>query len=267
MTRDGGNHVPVLIAGLGPVGLALAGDLGWRGVQCLAVEQSDGSIYQPRMDLVGIRTMEHCRRWGIVGDVERSDYPRDLVQDNVYLTHLGGYELGREQFPSLGDDVPPPVSPQKRERCPQNLFDPILRTFAAAQSGVTLRYRTRLISFRDDDDARAAIVADRMHDVGPHDFDAGLHVHPLAVTRRLREDGRRALRRRKRPGGTGSLRGARCRGAGDKTGDEHESGRPQTFPHQWPSGRMVQQSGAGGRRNVGLPSDRKLARWDRVTRE
>jgi 2-polyprenyl-6-methoxyphenol hydroxylase-like FAD-dependent oxidoreductase len=27
--------VPVLIVGGGPVGLALAGDLGWRGVSCL----------------------------------------------------------------------------------------------------------------------------------------------------------------------------------------------------------------------------------------
>ena len=52
--------------GGGPVGLALAGDLGWRGISCVLIEQSDGSIYQPRMDLVGVRTMEFCRRWGFV---------------------------------------------------------------------------------------------------------------------------------------------------------------------------------------------------------
>ena len=61
---------PVLIVGGGPVGLALAGDLGWRGVGCVLIEQTDGSIYQPRMDLVGIRTMEFCRRWGLVPAVE-----------------------------------------------------------------------------------------------------------------------------------------------------------------------------------------------------
>src|SRR3990172_7775847 len=75
-------HVPVLIVGGGPVGLALAGDLGWRGVRCLLIEQSDGSIYQPRMDLVGVRTMEFCRRWGLVPAVEASRYPRDYPQDN-----------------------------------------------------------------------------------------------------------------------------------------------------------------------------------------
>ena len=36
--------VPVLIVGGGPVGLALAGDLGWRGVDCVLIEQTDGSI-------------------------------------------------------------------------------------------------------------------------------------------------------------------------------------------------------------------------------
>ncbi len=88
---------PVLVVGAGPVGLALAGDLGWRSIPCVLIEQSDGSIYQPRMDLVGIRTMEFCRRWGLVGAVEASPYPRDLPQDNVYVTSLAGHELGRER--------------------------------------------------------------------------------------------------------------------------------------------------------------------------
>jgi 2-polyprenyl-6-methoxyphenol hydroxylase-like FAD-dependent oxidoreductase len=150
--------VPVLIIGGGPVGLALAGDLGWRGISCVLIEQSDGSIYQPRMDLVGVRTMEFCRRWGLVPAVEASPYPRDYAQDNVYLTSLVGYELGRERFPGVGQAPPPPQSPQRRERCPQNMFDPILREFAASQKSVTLRYRTRLASFTQDSDGVTAVV-------------------------------------------------------------------------------------------------------------
>src|SRR5262245_4616628 len=152
--------IPVLIVGAGPVGLALAGDLGWRGIACLLVEQSDGSIYQPRMDLVGIRTMEFCRRWGIVPEVEASPYPRDVPQDNVYVTSLTGHELGRERFPSMGADRPPAVSPQKRERCPQNMFDPILRGFAASHPRVELRHRTRLIAFTQSADEVIAEVED-----------------------------------------------------------------------------------------------------------
>ncbi len=150
--------VPVLVVGGGPVGLALAGDLGWRGIACTLVEQSDGSIYQPRMDLVGIRTMEFCRRWGLVPAVEGSPYPRDYAQDNIYLTSLTGYELGRERFPGIGQAPPPKESPQRRERCPQNMFDPILRAFAASQNNAALRYRTRLISFTQNADLVTAMV-------------------------------------------------------------------------------------------------------------
>ena len=150
--------VPVLVIGGGPVGLALAGDLGWRGIACMLVEQSDGSIFQPRMDLVGIRTMEFCRRWGLVPAVEGSPYPRDCAQDNIYLTSLTGYELGRERFPGIGQAPPPKESPQRRERCPQNMFDPILRAFAASQDNVALRYRTRLVSFTQNADQVTAVV-------------------------------------------------------------------------------------------------------------
>ena len=150
--------VPVLVVGAGPVGLALAGDLGWRGISCVLIEQSDGSIYQPRMDLVGVRTMEFCRRWGLVAAVEASPYPRDYAQDNIYLTSLTGYELGRERFPGIGQAPPPKESPQRRERCPQNMFDPILRAFAASQKTVEIRYRTRLISFTQTADLVNAIV-------------------------------------------------------------------------------------------------------------
>ena len=154
----GNDIVPVLVVGGGPVGLALAGDLGWRGIACTLVEQSDGSIYQPRMDLVGVRTMEFCRRWGLVPAVEGSPYPRDYAQDNIYLTSLTGYELGRERFPGIGQAPPPKDSPQRRERCPQNMFDPILRAFAASQNNVALRYRTRLVAFTQNADRVTAVV-------------------------------------------------------------------------------------------------------------
>ena len=68
-------HTPVLIVGAGPVGLALAGDLGWRGVACTLIEKTDGAIEQPKMDLIGLRTMEFCRRWGIADWVATRPIP------------------------------------------------------------------------------------------------------------------------------------------------------------------------------------------------
>jgi 2-polyprenyl-6-methoxyphenol hydroxylase-like FAD-dependent oxidoreductase len=150
----------VLIIGAGPVGLALAGDLGWRGRHCIVVERDDGSVEQPKMDQVGIRTMEFCRRWGLVQNVEASPYNRDYPQDNVYLTSFNGWELGREPFPSMNEDRPPPYSPQKRERCPQNMFDPILQEFARSHKTVSLMYRHTLLEFEQDEDGITASVAD-----------------------------------------------------------------------------------------------------------
>jgi 2-polyprenyl-6-methoxyphenol hydroxylase-like FAD-dependent oxidoreductase len=140
-------HTPVLIVGGGPVGLALAGELGWRGVPCTLIEKTDGAIEQPRMDLVGVRTMEFCRRWGILDWVRDAPYPLDYPQDYVYVTALNGDELGREPFPGRGFEPCPPESPQKRERVPQDMFDPILQRFARSFPHVTLRYNAELVSF------------------------------------------------------------------------------------------------------------------------
>ena len=140
---------PVLIVGAGPVGLALAGDLGWRGVACTLVERTDGAISQPKMDMVGVRTMEFARRWGITDWVEQAPYPRDYPQDNVYLESLTGFEFGREVIPCKRDEAVPPQSPQKRERCPQDIFDPVLRRFVDRYPSVTKLYDTELVAFAD----------------------------------------------------------------------------------------------------------------------
>ena len=151
---------PVLIVGAGPVGLALAGELGWRGIPCLLIEKGDGSIYQPKMDLVGIRTMEFCRRWGIVPWVEATPYPRDYQQDNVYVSAVCGFEFGRDRFPGMNGERPPPQSPQHRERCPQDMFDPVLKRFATSFPHVALRYHAELLSFEAVDGGVAATISD-----------------------------------------------------------------------------------------------------------
>ena len=145
-------HVPVLIVGAGPVGLSLAGDLGWRGIRCQLIERGDGSIYQPRMDMVGIRTMEFCRRWGIADEVVNSPYPQDYPQDNVWLESFTGWEFGREPMVSKAEEPIPPQSPQKRERCPQDMFDPILKRFVERFAQVRTDYETELVSFEQDDE-------------------------------------------------------------------------------------------------------------------
>ncbi len=153
-------RTPVLVVGGGPVGLALAGDLAWRGVPCTLVERGDGVIGQPRMDMVGIRSMEFCRRWGITSWVESAGYNRDYPQDCAWVTDLNGHEFGREPFPSPAAEKCPPFSPQKRERCPQNFFDPVLLRFVRSTGLVNLHHQTELTAFEDRGDHALAQLHD-----------------------------------------------------------------------------------------------------------
>ena len=153
-------RIPVLIVGGGPVGLALAGELGWRGVGCLLVEQTDGTIVTPKMNEVNVRTMELCRRWGIAEQVHNCPFPRDHARDAVFVTSFTGYELGRIPRPAVAGTKPEPWSPMRLQTCSQMWFDPILRNFALSHPGVELRHRTRLESFEDTGAGVTAEIVD-----------------------------------------------------------------------------------------------------------
>jgi 2-polyprenyl-6-methoxyphenol hydroxylase-like FAD-dependent oxidoreductase len=140
-------RTPVLIVGGGPVGLALAGELGWRGIACTLLEQSDGVITTPKMNEVNIRTMEFCRRWGIAEAVHGCPFPPDYPLDIAFVTSLAGYELGRMRRPPRMSEEPESYSPMRLQVCSQMWFDPILQAFARTFPHVVLRYHTRLESF------------------------------------------------------------------------------------------------------------------------
>ena len=147
----------VLIVGGGPVGLALAGELGWRGIACTLLEQSDGVITTPKMNEVNTRTMEFCRRWGIADAVHQCPFPPDYPLDVAFVTSLAGYELGRMPRPPRMSEQPEPHSPMRLQVCSQMWFDPILQRFARAFRHVALRYHTRLESFEA---SRNGIIAE-----------------------------------------------------------------------------------------------------------
>lgn len=143
---------PVLIVGGGPVGLALALELGWRGVPCTLIEQGDGRIIDAKMFATGIRTVEFCRRWGIAARVRDWGFPRDFPFDNVFVTSLAGYEIARIPMPSIADTPPIAQSPENFAHCPQFVFDRILVDRVRTLPSVTLRYNTRLLSFEEKSD-------------------------------------------------------------------------------------------------------------------
>ncbi len=152
--------IPVLIAGGGPVGLALAIELGRAGIACTLVERRDGSIGVPKMSGLSIRSMEFNRRWGIAETVKRSGWPPTHPQDLVYCTSMVGYELARHEVPAyvkqrLG------YTPEPRVACAQIFYDPILLATARALPSVTIRHMTSLDSFTQDGDGVVATITDR----------------------------------------------------------------------------------------------------------
>ena len=153
-------HTPVLIVGGGPVGLALAAELGWRGVACTLVEQGDGTIVTPKMNEVNTRTMEFCRRWGIADDVMNCPFPGDHPLDAAFVTNLFGYELGRVVRPARNYQTPDPASPYRLQACSQIWFDPILLKLARSLPGVTVKHMHRLESFTQSTDHVSAEIID-----------------------------------------------------------------------------------------------------------
>ncbi|MET0668636.1 MAG: FAD-dependent monooxygenase [Xanthobacteraceae bacterium] len=161
-------ETPVLIVGGGPIGLALAADLGRRGVPTLLVEKSDNTIGPAKMLEVSVRTMELCRTLGVVDEVRNWGFPFDYPFDNAFVTDMQGYEIGRLSAPSLGEQRSSEFSPERGMMCPQTWFDPILQKHARSFPHVTIRHRVKLERFVQDEDGVTATLTDQTNGAAEH---------------------------------------------------------------------------------------------------
>ncbi len=155
-------RVPVLIAGAGPVGLALAIELAYRGIHCLVVEQTDGSVEFPTTNLANTRTCEHLRRWGIADQMRyKSGYPTDYPRNYLFVTRMNGYEIARFDHPPNGDlAARSPYSPEGRLWISKPYFDPVLHKHAAKLPTVGIRYSTSFESFEQNANEVTAKIVD-----------------------------------------------------------------------------------------------------------
>ncbi len=148
------HKVGILIVGGGPVGLGLALDLAWRGQPSMLAERDPKTapVLLAKANGLHERTIETCRRWGILDKVIERGFPQDLPGDSVYSTWLTGFCLGRSLIESPRDRPQPPESPVKRQRCPQYEFDPILANEVRRLGLTDIRYGKEFIGFEDDGD-------------------------------------------------------------------------------------------------------------------
>ncbi|MEA2881811.1 MAG: hypothetical protein QOH32_1067 [Bradyrhizobium sp.] len=148
MSND--SHENVLIVGAGPVGLTLAIDLAWRGIEVTVVEsRARAEPPEPKCNHVAARTMEIFRRLGIAEKVRNAGLPADYPHDISYRTTFTGPELTRIVIPCRRDrftitDGPdgnwPTAEPPHRIN--QIFLEPILFEHAAAQPRIRIINRT-----------------------------------------------------------------------------------------------------------------------------
>jgi 2-polyprenyl-6-methoxyphenol hydroxylase-like FAD-dependent oxidoreductase len=155
-----GSMTSVLIVGAGPVGLALACELGLRGIAAMLIEKRDGSIPVPKQSMVSSRSMELCRRWGIAPAVRAAVWPQSHPRDFVYAESLRGRELLRVKLPSFAARERDDITPEPPCPCPQTYFDPILTERVKTFATVQIRYNIRLDVFSQDDEGVAAQLTD-----------------------------------------------------------------------------------------------------------
>src|SRR5882762_6374882 len=157
----------VLIVGAGPVGLTLAIDLAWRGVDVTVVEtRARAAAPEPKCNHVAARTMEIFRRLGLAEKVRNAGLPADYPHDISYRTTFTGPELARIPIPCRRDrfsrtDGPTPEPPH---RINQIFLEPILFEHAAVQPRIHIINRT---SVED------VVVRDTSANVGLRDLETG----------------------------------------------------------------------------------------------
>ena len=157
-------ETPVLIVGGGSVGLALASELGGRGVSCIVVEQNDKPAHYPRATAINARSMEFIRRWGLADAVRESAAPEDFPHTALYCTALDGFKIAGLDRPNHGGRSLTATSPEQPQRCNQMWLDPILYAHVQGLSNVDYRFRWRFESLIQEKGHATATVRDLARD-------------------------------------------------------------------------------------------------------
>ncbi len=166
------NPCDVLIVGAGPVGLTLAIDLAWRGIDVTLVEaRAPAAPPEPKCNHVAARTMEIFRRLGVAKRVRDAGLPSDYPHDISYRTTFTGQELTRILIPCRrdrftrkdGPDCNWPT-PEPPHRINQIFLEPILFEHAAAQPRVRIISQTVVEDVRIEDNSANAALRDLQTD-------------------------------------------------------------------------------------------------------
>ena len=159
----------VLIVGGGPVGLTLAIDLAWRGIDVMVAERRpSGDPPDVKCGQIGARSMEVFRRLGVADKLRSIGLPPDYPNDIVSATSVTGIELSRVLIPARGARGTPAAAgpdttwptPEHTHRCNQKFFEPVLFAHAAEQPRIRILYRTEITEFSQGEHGVTASAVD-----------------------------------------------------------------------------------------------------------
>jgi 2-polyprenyl-6-methoxyphenol hydroxylase-like FAD-dependent oxidoreductase len=155
----------VLVVGAGPVGLALAVDLGRRGVRCTVIEQKAAPEFLPKMERCNARTMEIFRRMGLAEKIRAAGLPADVPMDVYVVLAMNEPPLLRLPYPSVAEaraqiaasaDGSLPLEPY--QLISQYTLEPLLKAEAERLPSVRVRYGCEFVSLTEEPDAAVASV-------------------------------------------------------------------------------------------------------------
>ncbi|WP_424216439.1 FAD-dependent monooxygenase (plasmid) [Streptomyces sp. BI20] len=149
----------VLIVGGGPVGMALALDLGRRGVPCVVADAGDGTVRHPKVSTIGPRSMEHFRRWGVADAVRAAGWPADHPLDVAWVTRVGGHELYRHRRGTAASRPAFAHTPEPDQMCPAHWLNPVLTRAVGVHPDGPLRLRTTVDAVGQDPGPEGGVTA------------------------------------------------------------------------------------------------------------
>ena len=160
-TQVGETSPRVLIVGAGPVGLALAIELGHQSIPCLLIERNERVGFAPRAKTTNIRSRELMRRWGIAETLKKaSPFGADYPSNVVFVTKLAGHEITRFENALFCGPGRNPLYSEHSQWIPQYTVEEVMREHAQSLPGVEIRFSSKLKRFDQTESAVMATICD-----------------------------------------------------------------------------------------------------------
>ncbi len=148
----------VIIVGGGPVGVALAVDLGLRGISCVLVETRTGMHRIPKGQNLTHRTLEHFYFWGIVDELRAARLmPAGYAIGEV--TAYGSLSSEYWQAPA-GRELLHAYYAEANDRMPQYQMEIVLRRKMASLPNVEARFGWTAKTVEQDEGGVRVTVVD-----------------------------------------------------------------------------------------------------------